>query len=416
MPVPFSRLEFAVQQIVQETPIVDMHTHLYPPAFGGLLLWGIDELLTYHYLIAEVLRVAAVTPDDFWKMEKTQQADLIWDELFIKRAPISEACRGVVTVMRNLGFDPSERNLQEVRDYFREADVNEYIELVFTKANVMSAVMTNDPFDKTEAPFWDTIGNNHPRLHAALRIDPLLISWDQAADTLREQGYEVDSTLNDKTYSSVRKFLEVWAKKMKPRYLAVSLGPDFAYPDDSITTKIIDNCILPFTRDAGIPFALMIGVKRAVNPKLKLAGDGVGRTDLACLENILQKNPENKFLVTLLSRENQHELCVLARKFPNLMPFGCWWFMNNPSIIDEITRERLELLGWSMVPQHSDARVLDQLLYKWPHSRNIIAQVLIEKYQDVVDAGWKVFESEIHRDVSRLFAQNFEDFAPPFGG
>ena len=29
-------------------------------------------------------------------------------------------------------------------------------------------------------------------------------------------------------------------------------------------------------------------------------------------------------------------VCI-ARKFANLMPFGCWWFLNNPSIIAEIT-------------------------------------------------------------------------------
>ena len=40
-----------------------------------------------------------------------------------------------------------------------------------------------------------------------------------------------------------------------------------------------------------------------------------------------------------------------------------------PSLIDEITRMRFELLGTSIIPQHSDGRVLDQLLYKWDHSR-----------------------------------------------
>ena len=43
--------------------------------------------------------------------------------------------------------------------------------------------------------------------------------------------------------------------------------------------------------------------------------------------------------------------------------------MNNPSVIEEITRERIELLGLSVIPQHSDARILDQLVYKWKHSR-----------------------------------------------
>src|SRR5207248_4150352 len=86
--------------------------------------------------------------------------------------------------------------------------------------------------------------------------------------------------------------------------------------------------------------------------------------DVTALERICAEYPDVRFLVTILSRENQHELCVSARKFNNLMPFGCWWFLNNPSIVSEITRERLELLGSSFIPQHSDASVLEQLIYK----------------------------------------------------
>lgn len=84
MPVRYSNLEHAVQNIVESAPVLDMHTHLYPPAFKSLLLWGIDELLTYHYLIAEVLRVTPIPPDEFFRIPKDQQADIIWDELFIK--------------------------------------------------------------------------------------------------------------------------------------------------------------------------------------------------------------------------------------------------------------------------------------------------------------------------------------------
>ena len=58
-----------------------------------------------------------------------------------------------------------------------------------------------------------------------------------------------------------------------------------------------------------------------------------------------------KFLVTVLSRENQHELAVLARKFGNLHVYGCWWFCNNPSIIRELTAMRLEMLGAGRRPK-----------------------------------------------------------------
>ncbi len=92
------------------------------------------------------------------------------------------------------------------------------------------------------------------------------------------------------------------------------------------------------------------------------------------------------------------------------MVFGCWWFLNNPSIIEEMTRMRLELLGLSCIPQHSDARVLDQLVYKWTHSRAIIAKVLVDKYNDMLDTGWQPTQEEIRRDVANLFGGNFWRF------
>jgi hypothetical protein len=68
------------------------------------------------------------------------------------------------------------------------------------------------------------------------------------------------------------------------------------------------------------------------------------------------------------------------------------------------------LLGLSFVPQHSDARVLEQVVYKWEHSRAIIAKVLASKYADLVATGWQVEESEIARDAARLLDRNFWDF------
>jgi len=155
---------------------------------------------------------------------------------------------------------------------------------------------------------------------------------------------------------------------------------------------------------------MMVGVKRAVNPALQLAGDSVGKWDMDGLDHLCANYPDVKFLVTLLSRENQHELCVAARKFPNLMPFGCWWFLNDPSLIEEITRMRLELLGLSFIPQHSDARILDQLIYKWTHSRAILKRVLLDKYTDTMAAGWPLTRDDVFRDVRRLLSGNFREF------
>ena len=71
---------------------------------------------------------------------------------------------------------------------------------------------------------------------------------------------------------------------------------------------------------------------------------------------------------------------------------------------------RLELIGLSVTPQHSDARVLDQIIYKWEHSRRIIGKVLAEKYTDLAATGWEPTNAEIQRDVQDLFGGAFETF------
>jgi hypothetical protein len=71
---------------------------------------------------------------------------------------------------------------------------------------------------------------------------------------------------------------------------------------------------------------------------------------------------------------------------------------------------RIELLGLSFIPQHSDARVLDQLIYKWKHSKKLIGDVLKEKYKDLLETGWLPKEEEIERDIDMLFRKNYEEF------
>src|SRR4051812_8204975 len=99
-----SELRREVEDVVNQTPVIDIHTHLYAPAFGDLSLFGIDELLTYHYLIAELFRSTEVAPESFWQMNKTEQADLIWKTLFVENTPLSEATRGIVTVLSAFGL------------------------------------------------------------------------------------------------------------------------------------------------------------------------------------------------------------------------------------------------------------------------------------------------------------------------
>jgi len=76
-----------VEEVLAATPFIDIHTHLYPPSFGKIGLWGIDELLTYHYLEAELFRSSKIKPERYWELSKREQADLIWQTLSWRTPP-----------------------------------------------------------------------------------------------------------------------------------------------------------------------------------------------------------------------------------------------------------------------------------------------------------------------------------------
>ena len=433
-PLHRDQIPHAVDRALAAQPVPDMHTHLYPPTFGtpvpnatgrtdpaGLLLWGVDELVTYHYLVAEVYRVvpATVLPyERFWQMTKRQQADHIWRHLFVERTPLSEACRGVLTTLQKLGLDPNEKSLDPYRKFFDAQDPSQYIDRVMGLANVSSITMTNAVFDDNERARWLADGNvgTDPRFAAVLRIDPLLRAWPTAAAKLAAWGYGVGTELTDATAEEVRRFLREWVDKQRAIYLAVSLPPEFRYPaeaSDPVTAAgqaVLERCVLPVCAERGLPLAMMIGSRLRVNPALNDAGDMGGQADVMSVATLCHRFPGNKFLVTMLARENQHELCVAARKFGNLMVFGCWWFLNNPSLIAEIERMRVELLGTSFIPQHSDARVLDQLIYKWDHSRRVLSAVLAEKYADLAATGRRLTAADVTRDARLMLEGNFTEF------
>ena len=95
-PVSTNDLSRAVEAALASQGVLDMHTHLYPPAFGtpvpnasgtidpsGLMLWGIDELLTCFHArrsskvrtdTPRVLRFRTADTGDAWTMRLSAEA------------------------------------------------------------------------------------------------------------------------------------------------------------------------------------------------------------------------------------------------------------------------------------------------------------------------------------------------------
>jgi hypothetical protein len=399
-----------VEEVLAQTDVIDVHTHLFAPALGRLGLWGIDELLTYHYLEAEFFRSSNMPPERYWSLSKAEQADAIWQTLFVENTPVSEATRGIVAVLKAYDLPTEASDLAAARSFFRNQSLEAHIARTLQMAGVSTVVMTNDPLHSEERDLWMNGVLPDPRFKSVLRLDRIVRNWSGHWQILEKEGYQVDAHISGKSVSEMRRFLSDWHERMQPIYMAVSLPDTFQFPEKTHQSKILSDVVLPACRELDLALSLMIGVRYQVNPRIRLAGDGVGKADLRVLENLCRDFPDNRFLVSVLSRENQHELCVYARKFSNLMLFGCWWFLNNPSIVEEITRERIEMLGTSFIPQHSDARVLEQVIYKWRNTRAVMTHILHDTYRKLWSAGRAFTRKNVERDVNRLFRANFEKF------
>ena len=465
VPCPSTKeaLRSAICSEVKSVEVIDVHTHLQPPEFGALCLWGIDELLTYHYLVAEFFMTAPpeITPEHFYALTKQDQADFIWEALFCKRSPISEACRGVLTTLTSLGVPRgimNERNLRAIREFYETEFSNNastFCNRVFQKSGVKYVVMTNVPFDAREVKCWKSGRDDSSRTNfrAALRVDPFLAGDASIIEkTLAAEGYEL-------TLDGAKQYLRDWCDRIDPEYVMASTPHDFSLREDSAfpvaatrntglntetmkqpgafaqamkienfdtgcnggadddtpslireDSDFLSNVLIPLCEERGLPIALKIGAHRQVNAALKDAGDGLVYADAAILARLCSKYPKVRFLATFLSRNNQHEACVLASKFRNLHVYGCWWFCNNPSLIREITTMRIEMLGTAFTAQHSDARVQEHLLYKWPHSRAVIAEVLAAEFFKMVSSGWSLTRADLRREIQYLFGKSYEEF------
>src|SRR5947207_8876962 len=105
-------------------------------------------------------------------MTKREQADHIWQHLFVERTPLSEACRGVITTLTKLGLNPNTKHLDSVRGFFSEQDPSRYIDRVMEISGVGKITMTNAVFDDNERERWEKNPNVglDPRFSAVLRI------------------------------------------------------------------------------------------------------------------------------------------------------------------------------------------------------------------------------------------------------
>ncbi|KAL1507052.1 hypothetical protein AB1Y20_007914 [Prymnesium parvum] len=433
------QLEEAVSQEVHACEAVDVHTHLFAACYGNQLMqYGIDAMLSLAEdsalacssdIVTQYLAVAEESFADFVRLPRQAQAERVWDALFVQRSPLSEACKGVITTLNALGLEEylAQRDLEGIRSWYASQDGDKFNEKVMRLAKLKSVICSHSPF--FAAAQLEACLNpppRPPRYLAALEVDSLLEhDWAKVLSTLH-------AAEEPRSLRGVRSLLSRCVAMLQPEYLSVSTPYDFEYPpkmaasagersedtvlDADISTppptaaEVFDHVLLPLCRSARVPLLLRMGTRRQVNPMLGINGDSLGRAGLGALVTLCSTHPDVKFIVTVLSHNDQQEAAILASKFRNLHLWGCWWFSNTPASRAQSSSMRLEILGTQFTYHASSARVHDHLIYKWRHSRADLARILTARYSELMEQGWRVSRGDVRRDVARLLGGSFEEF------
>ena len=394
--VTYDKLNYFIEKFTHSTNVIDIHTHLFPSKFKKYYKIGIIELLNYHYLVAEFLSLTNFNPKKFYKLNNFAKANLIWNILFLKQPPVSTATLGVVKVLQSYGIKNMLLPFNKIYKILQNIKVTEND--IFQLSGVKNVVMTNNPFDFNE--FEILKDNKDLKYKPSIRIDDL---FDKKINLEKIYNYHKVNFKDKDKY--IFKLCEALIKKYLPAYFALSTEnfEEFNYDDDFAQ-------ILSALEKYKIPLMLLVGVKRNVNIDYKLAGDGIGKLEIQKLEVILNKYKRNKFLVTCLDYSDQFKLTVIARKFQNIKIFGFWWFNNQKGIVKNLLSMRMDLLGDNFIIQHSDARVIDQLIYKWNDFRHIYTKVLSGKFHELIEAGYKIRTEDIEKYIYKQFSEKPKNF------
>ena len=380
-----------ILKIINQTSIVDIHTHLFPQSHKPYFLSGSDDIFNYHYLTAEFLSSSKFNPISFFKFSKTKRAELVWQYLFVDNTPISEASIGVVKILNFLKINNyKSKNYTLIKKKLDKNKINH--KLILKKLNIKKVVMTNNPFNNKEWSLFKNKNWDRKFYKTSIRLDDLF-------------SKKFENKFNKKTlYEFInKKFIE-----SKPSYFALSLNGKniMKFFNSDYMTKII----IPFLIKKKLPLMLLTGVRRSVNSTFQDGGDGIGDEKIDFLENIIKKYKKINFLVTHLSDVSQYKLIVLSRKLPNLTLFGFWWFLNQDNYVKKYLKVKISLLGYNFIAQHSDARVFEHLIYKWSDFKDNLAEVMFEKYKKLQDAGYDLNTSQVQKDMNLLLNENSNRF------
>ena len=388
-------------------PHIDPHSHIEPKAAAATCL---EDILGYHYF-TELAHSAGIprVQIEGEALDPGARLDAVVSGL--ERFSNTVQHSWLLKIARDLfAFEPATVTPENWRDL--DAEVRRltgdrsWADRVLAESRIEAVFLTNDFDDPLEG--FDTT-----RYVPCLRVDELVFHTGKPGvlERLAESaGVTVGSAadLEEALGRTAARFRERGAKaaaislppSFRPRAVAetdfatsfqkiLTLGLDADAADREVVSQGVFWHVARCCREQQLPFDLMIGVRRGVYPGGVYQGQDLldGRLSLADYAELFNAFPDVTFPVSVLSHPLNHELVSFAWIFPNVMPFGHWWYANTPAVIERDLEQRLEAVPRTkLLGYYSDMYKLEFGYPKFAMYRQVLARVLAKRF--VVERGW----------------------------
>lgn len=390
-----------------QVPFVDPHSHIDPHAPASRSL---ADMLGYHYY-TELVHSAGLPREAIEGTGISDEARIAAIVEGISRLSNTVQHQWLTEIARDLfGFhEDSIRpdNWRTLADLVtRSCGSPDWEETVLRRTGMEAVFLTND--------FDDALTGFDPsRYVPCLRVDELVFhaSRPGVLDRLGASGGTDPSSVRglDRAIAAVaERFVRSGARAaaislpptFRPRRVdeadaaraleAVrSRGPEASADARETLARHVFWTVADCCRTQRIPFDLMIGVRRGVYPGGVYQGQDLldGRLSLADYADLFNAFPDVVFPVSVLSHPLNHELTSFAWIFPNVLPFGHWWYANTPSVIERDLEQRIEAVPRTkLLGYYSDMYKLEFGYPKFAMYRRVLARVLARRF--VMERGW----------------------------
>jgi hypothetical protein len=129
-------------------------------------------------------------------------------------------------------------------------------------------------------------------------------------------------------------------------------------------------------RKASVVFQFSLGAE----PLPHETASRLSQATLASLADMIARHPGIRFQCFLASGHANQALCTLARELPNLSLAGYWWHNFFPAFIEQVIRERLDMLSTAhQIGFFSDAYTMEWSYAKAVMVRRALSRVLADK-------------------------------------